>query len=193
MKRTLLLAAIALVFMALPKVSLGQASFSHSLGAAYYVSTSTVITENYESTSTIGSPAILYSPRINMVELGREMTVSVGTHLGLGFMLDTNSGSASFAMDLPVVAEINFGHGAHADTRSSVGGYAGVGYGINRLGGGSNFDGVSTNKASGPVLNGGVRALINGVPVGFRLSYLLNMEEGGNVAGIGAFYTFGFR
>ena len=172
MKKTLLLAVIAIVFFALPKVSLGQVSFSHSLGAAYYVSTSTTSTEYSESTSTIGAPGILYSPRVNVVELGREMTVSVGTHLGLGFMLDTSSGSASFAMDLPVVAEINFGHGAHADTRSSLGG--------------------STNKASGPVLNGGVRALINGVPVGFRLSYLLNMEEGGNVAGIGAFYTFGF-
>ncbi|AKP52277.1 hypothetical protein CA2015_2870 [Cyclobacterium amurskyense] len=192
MKKTLLLAAIALVFIALPKVSLGQVSFSHSLGAAYYVSTSTIITEYSESTSTIGSPAILYSPRINVVELGEEMTVSVGTHLGLGFSADTSTGSASFALDLPVVAEINFGHGAHADTRSSVGGYAGVGYGINRLGGGSDFDGVSTNKASGPVLNGGVRALINGIPVGLRVSYLLNMEEGGNVAGIGAFYTFGF-
>ena len=37
-------------------------------------------------------------------------------HQGLGFICDTSSGSASFAMDFPIDTEINFGHGAHAAT-----------------------------------------------------------------------------
>ncbi|WP_339922275.1 hypothetical protein [uncultured Cyclobacterium sp.] len=41
-------------------------------------------------------------------------------------MRDRSSGSASFAMDRPIITEINFGHGAHAANGSSVGDYVGV-------------------------------------------------------------------
>jgi hypothetical protein len=192
MKKVYRLFLVAIILLALPNLTFGQASFSHSFGAAYYLSSSTISSAHSESSTTIGAPAILYSPRINFVEIGREMTVSVGTHLGLGMSNNTMTGSRSLALDLPLVAEINFGHGAHADTRSSVGGFAGIGYGISRLGA-DNENGNISNEASGPVLNAGVRALLNDVPVGFRLSYLLNTKEGGNVAGVGFFYTFGFR
>ncbi len=116
----------------------------------------------------------------------------LGTHLALGMSNNTMTGSKSLVLDLPLVAEINFGHGTHADTRSSVGGFAGIGYGISRLGAANDYGDMS-HQASGPLLNAGVRALLNDVPVGFRLSYLLNTEEGGNVAGVGFFYTFGVR
>lgn len=74
--------------------------------------------------------------------------------------------------------------------RSSVGGFAGFGYGISKLGA-DNENGGIYNDASGPLLNGGIRALVNDIPIGLRLSYLFNTKEGGNVAGVGFFYTFG--
>ena len=53
-----------------------QVSFSHSVGAALYYSTNA------------GCPGIFYSPRLNLVELGDELTLSVGTHVGLGIIYD---------------------------------------------------------------------------------------------------------
>ena len=163
-------------------VSYGQISFSHSLGGSVYLS------EN------VSAPGILYSPRLNFLELGDEITVSVGTHLGLGFSLNADSqggGSGSFALDLPVVAEINFGQGANPDTQSSFGGFAGLGFGISKMGA-SDAMGDGYNDAAGVVINGGLRAIIRDKAVGLRVSYLLNIKkDNSSVLGVGLFYTFG--
>src|SRR4051812_38014052 len=92
-----------------------QISFNHSIGGGLYIADA-------------GGWAFLYSPRLNVVELADEMTVSVGTHLGLGFSGSANSrtgGDGSFLLDAPIMAEFNFGHAANPDaTSSSFGGFA---------------------------------------------------------------------
>lgn len=167
------------ILFAISFPSFSQISFSHSIGGSIYAS---------ESAS---APALMYSPRINVVELSDEMTISLGTHLGLGYSGNSREGASSFALDLPIMAEINFGHAANPNTDSSFGGFVGVGYGINKMGSEGAFE-DGYNNAAGIVLNAGIRAIINEYPLGARVSYLLNTKDGGeNTYSIGIFYTFG--
>ena len=161
------------------QVSFGQMSFSHALGVAYY------------SSSNATAPGVTYAPRLNFLELGDELTVSVGTHLGLGIAGSSREGASSFALDLPLVAEVNFGHAANPDANSSFGGFAGLGFGISKIGSAGAF-GADYNDAAGPVFNGGVRMLIKERSLGVRISYLLNTKDGfSDVLGLNLFYTFG--
>ncbi|HCS19208.1 MAG TPA: hypothetical protein DIW47_01360 [Bacteroidetes bacterium] len=159
--------------------SYAQLSFSHSFGASIYVS------------SLAAAPGLMYSPRLNFLELSDETSLSVGTHLGLGFSYNSQDGAGSFALDVPLVAEINFGHGALPDTESNFGGFLGLGYGISRIGSDATF-GADYNEAAGPVFNGGIRTYIWDRPLGLRASYLINTKEGyANVFSLGLFYTLG--
>jgi hypothetical protein len=164
------------------QLSFGQVSFSHSIGASIYAS------------SGASAPGIMYSPRLNLVNLGEETTLSLGTHLGLGIsgFNSRDGGGGGFALDLPIVAELNFGHGAHKDTKSDFGGFVGLGFGASILGDAGAF-GDGYNEAVGLVINGGLRAFMGNLPVGARVSYLVNATEGyGNVFSIGLFYSLGY-
>ncbi len=167
------------MLLLLSQLSFGQISFSHSLGGAFYGG-------EYAS-----SPGIMYSPRLNLIELDRELTISLGTHIGFGFSSYSYEGAPTYAFDLPIMAEINFGHGANPDTRSDYGGFAGVGFGISSI----KSSGAFSNEyesGMGIVFNGGVRALIKDYPVGVRVSYMLNLKKDfGNIYSLGIFYTFG--
>lgn len=168
-----------IVFLFTTAFSFGQMSFSHSFGGAYYIS------------SLASAPGLTYSPRINFLELSQELTISAGTHLGLGMVYSSGEGASSFAFDLPLVAEINFGHAASPKTSSSFGGFAGLGFGISKIGSAGTF-GADYNDASGLIINGGVRAIIKEKPLGLRVAYLLNLKEGfENVLTIGIFYSIG--
>jgi hypothetical protein len=173
------LLVVIMAIFTITQLSYGQISFSHSIGGSYYMCSSTA------------APGIMYSPRLNLIELDDEMTISIGTHFGLGFALNSREGASSLALDIPLVAEFNFGHAANPDTRSSFGGFAGLGFGINKIGSAGVY-GTGYNNAAGIVINAGIRALIKERALGLRLSYLLNMKTGfENVFSIGAFYTFG--
>jgi len=164
--------------------SFAQPSFSHSLGASFYIG------------GDAAAPGATYSPRINLVGVGDEMTVSVGTHLGLGFMYNSQSGG-SFALDLPLVAEVNFGHASSEDATANFGGFLGIGVGISKIGSAGAFGG-SYNDAAGFLVNGGLKAYIRDRSVGFRFAYLLNGkqdeitgEDYANVITLGLMYNFG--
>jgi hypothetical protein len=181
------LAVTFFILFVVSHVSYGQVSFSHSLGGSAYIS------------SLASSSGIMYSPRINFMTFRRSSTtLSIGTHFGLGFSFKSEAGtsSSSFALDIPVVVELNLGHaaspgGRRSRSRSNFGGFAGIGFGINKVGSASSFGG-SYNDAAGIVIDGGLRAMIAGKSYGLRLSYLLNLKEGfENVIGVGMFYTFG--
>lgn len=165
------------VLLALSQITYGQISFSHAGGVAAY------------GAGDVSAPAAMYSPRLNFVELADEMTISIGSHIGGGLAFNSREGANSLALDIPIVAELNFGHAAHSDTESSFGGFIGAGYGISKIGDTSAF-GSGSNDARGIVVNAGLRALIKEHSVGVRVSYMLNTKEGGkNVIGLGAFYT----
>ncbi len=177
---TKLFLTLGIVIMSV-QIGFGQVSFSHSIGASYYFS-------SYAS-----APAIMYSPRLNLIQVGDESTISIGTHLGLGISYNSQAGASSFALDLPIMAELNLGNGASKEANSSFGGFFGLGFGISKLGSASAWGG-DYNDAAGLVVNGGVRFHLNERPLGVRVAYLLNAKEGfASVLGIGAMYTLGRR
>lgn len=159
----------------------GQVRFSHAIGASYYAS---------KSANTAG---IVYSPRVNLLNLNNKITLSAGTHLGIGFAFASSGSNTSttFHYDLPLVAEINFGHGAHKEVSSRFGGFLGAGYGFNRMQ--SVSDSPSDYRQSnGFLINGGLRFKIKNASWGVRASYLFNHKAGGgNITSLGVFYTFG--
>lgn len=159
----------------------GQVRFSHAIGASYYTS---------KSASTAG---IVYSPRVNLLNLNNKITLSAGTHLGLGFAFASNGSNTSttFNYDLPLVAEMNFGHGATKETSARSGGFFGVGYGFNRMG---NPTENQNNylESNGFLINGGLRFKLKNTSWGVRASYLLNNKSGRqNIMSLGVFYNFG--
>ena len=121
------------------------------------------------------------------------LIVSAGTHFGLGFNYSSNSAisSNSFVLDLPVVAELNFGRAAGPNSDNDFDGFLGFGYGISKMCAEGAF-GVGRNDAVGIIVNGGIRARIYDNPVGLRVAYLLNFKSGAeDVLTVGLFYTFG--
>lgn len=169
--------ALFIALMLCSGFAFGQVTFSHSAGAAYYYSPSAQ------------APGILYAPRINILEVNDAITLSIGTHLGLGFTFSSQGGSNSFALDIPLVVELNFGEGAHPDTDSPFGGFIGAGYGISKFGSDDGF-GSGSNDAAGFVFNAGIRTQIKELPLGLRGSFLLNTKEfNENVISLGIFYT----
>lgn len=168
-----------LLFMA-STISYGQISFSHSIGGSIYAATN--------NTSAGG---IMYSPRLNILEIDDDLTLSIGTHIGAGMSFNSREGASSLALDVPVMAEVNFGFASSSNSRSDFGGFAGVGYGISRIGDQGAF-GTDYNEANGIVLNAGVRGLVSNIPLGARFSYLLNSKKDGpeeytNVYSLGIF------
>lgn len=178
-KINLLILSIICIFMQ-TIISNAQVSFSHSIGASAYIG------------GDVAAWGLNYSPRVNLIELGDEMTLSLGTHLGLGMSYNSREGSNnSFTLDLPLMAEINFGHASHPETSSSFGGFGGIGYGISKIGSSDEYGGTY-NNAAGLVINGGVRFLVKERSVGARIAYMINFKsDAKNVLAVGAFYTFG--
>lgn len=165
--------------------SYGQITFSHSIGAAGYFNS---LAEN---------GGIMYSPRINFIELDNDITISAGTHMGLGLVTNAQ-GDGSYTLDVPLVAEINFGHAAHKRSRSSFGGFIGAGYGISKTSYSNTNHGYIThtssgsNDAKGLLINGGLRAIIKKISIGMRVSYLRNTNKGSeDVLSLGFFYILG--
>lgn len=164
--------------------------FMHSLGGKYFF---------YGNTDGVTGAGILYSPRINFSSEGNS-TLSVGTRLGLGFSLQSGAGgsSSSLVLDLPVLAEYNFGFGSTKEADGSFGGYIGAGYGLHRASYATNYVSGSAT-VHGPVFGGGIRALIGSIGA-FELgaSYSLDLkskvkESKMNIFGISVSYLFGFR
>lgn len=172
-----ILVTICLLFGAAAS-SNAQISFSHSAGAGLY------------GGGDAGSPAIVYSPRLNILAFGDNATVSVGTHVGAWLAFNSREGASSLAFDLPLVAELNLGNKSTKDNDSGFGGFVGAGYGISRLASDGEF-GLAENKASGVVVNGGIRANVLGRSLGVRVSYLINFKDNAsNVIGAGIAYNF---
>lgn len=156
-----------------------QLSFMHSGGLSFYSISSGI-------NSSVG-PALLYSPRLNLLKFSDEMTFSIGSHIGIDFFLSSNENKNSSTFDFPIVAELNFGHGAVKRTSSKFGGFIGLGYG---------FTSIKTNasyQANGVLFNGGLRFVMFNRSLGLRVAYLLNnVKDVSDVFSLGFFYTFGY-
>jgi hypothetical protein len=165
----------------------GSGEFMHSLGGKYFV---------YGNTSGFTGGAILYSPRYNFASLGANSTVSAGTHLGIGFSLTAGPGgsASSLILDLPAVAELNFGYGSSKEAEGGFGGFIGAGYGLHRVT--LSVDGYGSSATiTGPVFGGGVRFEIPRAGA-FEIgaSYMIDLKDKDqkvNILGISFSYLLG--
>jgi hypothetical protein len=160
-----------------------QVEFNHSVGGGLYA-----------SANSGGGYALVYSPRLNLTELSDELSISVGSHLGAGLEFSSNSrsgSSGSFILDIPVVAELNFGHACSSNSSAGFGGFVGAGFGFNKM---SYDNGIfsSDRNATGVVINGGFRTnLIREQSVTLRVSYMLASDGNGDILGLGLTYNIG--
>lgn len=182
---------VAMLFIA-PALT-AQVSFNHSLGGAAVFSTS-------------GTPGggLMYSPRLNIADIGRDGTISIGTHLTLGayFSGSTNSrtgstgSSSGLTLDLPLVVEANFGHMSSDYSHEDFGGFFGVGFGYSAIAGSN----LINNSGFGPLVDGGVRIAAFEKSFTVKASYMLNIASASDlsetrtndVVTIGAAYNFGY-
>ena len=109
-----------------------QVSFYHSLGVSFFLSPE------------YGVPALTYSPRINLLEIGKIGTLSAGTHLSIGLT------SNAFIVDGLFAAEINIGNGSKEDVEQDFGFFFGGGVGGNWI---TDYDEPSPMR--GPIVNAG--------------------------------------
>ena len=119
----------------------------HSLGGKYFF---------YSNTDGARSGLVLYSPRVNVLGNSNN-TLSLGTHLGLGFSISvgTYGSSSGLVLDMPLVAEYNFGFGARRDSEPNVGGFI-SGYAAHRISLSVNGESESLTL-HGTVFTGGFR------------------------------------
>lgn len=179
-------------------------SFHHGIGVSIFF-------DNMTPDKITAISAITYSPRYNFRET-EKMSASLGIPLSIGFVGDGNntvyydevtgeetSGSIKgFAVNLPLVVNLNVGAGSTKGNKHNIGGFIGAGYtwhyvssrdytkdGNDKTIGGSSF---------GPTINGGFRFNLGGDPVDnieLRFSYY----KGSNrtrleMFGIGAIFNF---
>ncbi len=156
-----------------------QPGFRHSLGVTYY---------SYFNASSFG---LMYSPRIQLFQTGKESNISLGSHLSGGLAWHSFEGGMNYYFDVPLMLEYHFGHGSEPSTRSKTGGFFGVGGGYNTIGDGNVWN-VDKYQATGIVVNAGLRRNILGRPMGARISYMYNFNEADyRIIGFGLFFFFG--
>jgi len=117
-------------------------------------------------------------------------SLTIGTYLGAAVAANLDSrygGSAAFGGNLPVILDYNLGRGATIDAKGRVGFFVGGGLGINGIAAQS-ADGASSIIAVGPLANLGFRFRLLNVEYTLRGSYILNLGEASNVAGLTILY-----
>ena len=145
----------------------GQGIFNHAIGLSLY---------GYD-----GVPGLMYSPRWNIKKWNENSTLSIGTHFGINYGIMSDGGI--IVRDIPIMLELNLGHGSHSKNEKNSGQFIGLGYGF------SEIDGIGTSE--GIVFNAGLRQNLNGHSFGLRVSYLLPVRPtSSEIASIGLFYTF---
>lgn len=180
MKKTIKLAIVVLLTVCLKHTN-AQVEFMHSLGLTAY---------SFSNTSEAGSGyGFNYSPRLNFLELGNDLNLSIGSHLGGGFSLNSRTGGTAL-LDIPLTCELNFGHAANSDASSDFGGFVGGGFGYNYMAYESTWGG-GTSSTAGIYVDGGVKFMFREQSYGVKVSYLKGLSGSNSVFGLGLMYNLG--
>jgi hypothetical protein len=118
---------------------------------------------------------------------------SIGAPIGLGFSFNADAfagSSATFGVELPITADLNFGAGATPENDASFGGFVGAGLGYAYVA--SSFGGASgSTGAFGLVGHAGIRFKARGSTYYGRAGYLYNLKKSDeSVISISGGYTF---
>ena len=151
MKKTFLLFGL-LLLTGVSHQAFAQVSFNHSIGG-FYASTSqySIRYRNSEGKlvrdeGRLAGVGAVYAPRLNLVEIGYNSSLSISTRFGVGvnFSGVVNSqteapSSGSLMLDVPVTIDFNHGTASVYDNDAAFGWYFGIGAGYNKMGGGESI------------------------------------------------------
>ena len=151
MKKTFLLFGL-LLLTGVSHQAFAQVSFNHSIGG-FYASTSqySIRYRNSEGKlvrdeGRLAGVGAVYAPRLNLVEIGYNSSLSISTRFGVGvnFSGVVNSqteapSSGSLMLAVPVTIDFNHGTASVYDNDAAFGWYFGIGAGYNKMGGGESI------------------------------------------------------
>ncbi|MEO1652227.1 MAG: hypothetical protein AAFU64_01675, partial [Bacteroidota bacterium] len=104
---------------------------------------------------------------------------------------DLSASRSVFLLEIPVAVSANFGLGATSSSRSSFGGYLGVGYAYNSYSAtetGTFLAGTTESRLQGLYLHGGLRFRISKEPLGLSIYSILDNSEASLYGIRGAWY-----
>ncbi len=171
---------LLILLLTLFNYTYAQVEFYHSTGFGFY-----------GDFSRASGLAITYAPRINLFNVSKETTFSVGTNLALGVSgySDIYGEAAPLLIDFPILAELNFGHGSNYEAESDWGSFIGIGYGYNRMAY-ENWVGYGMATSQGPVITCGFKKELGNTSLALRLSYLANSQDKiGDILGLGVLFN----
>lgn len=117
-------------------LNLSAQEWNHSFGATIAVLTGKIEEAGAKSNFAMSQTLITWFPRYNLTE-GTNSSLSVGMLPALGFGIARNTydsdAGISFAYDIPVVIDYNFGAKSFRDNENTFGGYAGLGFGYHKV------------------------------------------------------------
>lgn len=184
---------LSLIFLFVCTISFSQTSFSHAAGIAGFIGTRDAISKDI---------AVTYSPRYNFLKVGENSNLSIGTHLGLGYVISDRAVS-NILYHIPILLEFNFGHASdRTKYANKSGGFVGIGYSFDNSQREIKFNnGFTTvystveDVISGPMANVGLRFKLFGKSAGIRISYLYGTGDfsGGYLTSIGFQYNIGVK
>jgi hypothetical protein len=143
------------------KYSHGQ-KIMHSYGATVENLVGNVTNRGTTSQAYITQLYGTYFPRYNFIG-NAKTSLSIGLPLSIGVALaDVNEGQdfgVAFGFDLPIVLDFNFGFKATTDDTDGkkLGGYAGAGFGYNKIAISKTSNSDFTGVSYGPLFRAGIR------------------------------------
>jgi hypothetical protein len=170
-----------------------QTEFNHSGGGSYIVVPYSIsVVEDgidYSGTVVAGYPGLTYNPRLDFV-IDRNLSFSLTTYATMALNITVNSREGSsgfFAVQAPLLGQLNFGHHATQRTRSGFGGFVAAGYDFGFYSGG-------IGVLHGPTVQAGMKFNFRQESYGIRFEYTkpigLSKGEKAHVFGIGFLYNF---
>jgi hypothetical protein len=182
-KKTILFFLIGLV---VTNISYAQ-KLMHSVGATisvlYGKENPNPLFPNSSNKFTMSQTLLSYFPRYNFSEADNS-SFSIGAPVGVGVGIASNTNGddagVSFAYDLPIVIDYNFGCKATSEIESNFGGYVGVGFGYYRVSISKSAYSDFTGTTYGPMGRAGIRfgsENWNGKAVTVGLFYKSGLEK----------------
>lgn len=134
----------------------------HAVGGdVSIINKSSELVNGYRTNSlTLTQTNACYFPRYNFIE-NENSSVSVGMPLSIGVGITRSTygddAGVSFAYNIPLVVDYNFGCKSTSETESNFGGYVGAGFGYNHFSvSGSEYSNLS-GSSYGPIARAGIR------------------------------------
>lgn len=152
-----------------------QLSYMHSGGGSLLVVRAT---EN-NITRGIGMPALTYNPRLNLA-FSPEFSFSATSYPSIsavGFFSGDGGNEGTIGLDVPVLAQLNFGQHATPESDFPIGGYVAVGWGYTLIAGSSDIFPNYGGSSVGPTADVGFKFRIFKNSFCLRAKYMLDVLQ----------------